>query len=81
MKLMISLYTFSKMFDINGFCLKLSIEKYRFFESVYTQQNILLEMSRLLCPKSIMSRRFYVQGQPGIRPNEREYFYHINHQG
>lgn len=30
----------------------------------------------------ISRRRFgQIQGQPGSRPNEREYFYHINHQG
>jgi len=26
-------------------------------------------------------RHFYVQGQPGQRKGEREYFYKINHQG
>ncbi|CAG5097926.1 Oidioi.mRNA.OKI2018_I69.XSR.g15293.t1.cds [Oikopleura dioica] len=30
---------------------------------------------------SRVSRRFYIQGQNGIRKNEREYFYRINHQG
>ena len=38
-----------------------------------------------VCPRVKMNRivrRFsYIQGQAGRRPGEREYFYHINHQG
>ena len=29
----------------------------------------------------ISNKRSYIQGQPGQRKNEREYFYKINHQG
>ena len=41
-------------------------------------------MSRLLRVTQISRypfRQFYVQGQPGKRKDEREYFYKINHQG